>query len=105
MRAMQTACYGMERSASGLALGAAALLCAALLLPGEALAQGCAMCATYLANGTDPRSDAFKISIMFLMAMPFLTLTCAGGWIAWMYRRGRVDQPELRVLQVEREEA
>ena len=85
------------------ALGAIALPSVVLLLPAESLAQGCAMCATYLSNGTDPRSDAFKISIMFLMAMPFLVVGCAGGWIAWMYRRSRLDRPDLRVLRAERE--
>src|SRR5215470_15506613 len=92
-----------RRLAPGASVCAAALVSAVALLPGESLAQGCAMCATYLSNGADPRSDAFKISIMFLMAMPFVVVGCAGGWIAWMYRRSRLSRPELRVLQVERE--
>jgi hypothetical protein len=85
------------------ALGAAVVLLAVLLVPAESFAQGCAMCATYLANGTDPRADAFKVSIMFLMAMPFLVVGCAGGWIAWMYRRSRLNRPELRLLRAEGE--
>jgi hypothetical protein len=79
----------------------AALLVGALV-PAESLAQGCSMCATYL-SGNDPRSDAFKVSIMFLMAMPFVVVGCAGGWILWMYRRQR-RQP-LRMLHAEREGA
>ena len=85
------------------ALSAAAVPLSILLVPAESWAQGCAMCATYLSNGADPRAEAFKISIMFLMAMPFLVVACAGGWIAWMYRRSRLDRPELRVLQAESE--
>lgn len=84
------------------ALGAA-LIIGVLMLPAESIAQGCAMCATYLSNGTDPRAEAFKVSIMFLMAMPFLVVGCAGGWIAWMYWRSRPPRSELRVLRAERE--
>lgn len=81
----------------------AAALLAVALVPAESVGQGCAMCATYLSNGQDPRADAFKISIMFLMAMPFTVVGVAGGWILWMYRRGRPRRPLLQVLQAERE--
>ena len=91
-------------TASVPALGAA-LVVGGLMLPAESVAQGCAMCATYLSNGTDPRAEAFKVSIMFLMAMPFLVVGCAGGWIAWMYRRNRLSRPELRMLRAETEGA
>ena len=63
------------------------------------------MCATYLSNGQDPRADAFKVSIMFLMAMPFTVVGVAGGWILWMYRRHRPSRPPLHVLRAERGEA
>ena len=76
---------------------------AALLVPGEALAQGCAMCATYLSAG-DPRTEAFKTSILFLMVMPFAVVASVGGWIAWMYRRHRVRQPTLHIATAEGEE-
>jgi heme/copper-type cytochrome/quinol oxidase subunit 2 len=75
-----------------------ALALAVALMPAQSLAQGCAMCATYLSNGADPRAQAFKISIMFLMAMPFVVVATAGGWIVWMYRRSRpsvsIGEPE-----------
>ena len=73
-------------------LGLALASCMALV-PAHALAQGCSMCATYLNNGADPRAQAFKISIMFLMAMPFVTVVTAGGWIVWMYRRSHPRLP------------
>lgn len=57
-----------------------------LLRPSEAFGQGCAMCATYL-SGDDPRIEAFRMSILFLMIMPFALTATAGGWLAWMYHR------------------
>jgi len=89
---------------------AAAARCAMLALlaasgtPAASLAQGCAMCATYL-SGEDPRAEAFRISILFLMSMPFVAVGCAGAWIVWMYRRQRPRRPPLRVLRAEREGA
>ena len=78
---------------------------AVVLAPTASLAQGCAMCATYLSNGTDPRAEAFKTSIMFLMCMPFVTVLSAGGWILWMHWRSRPRRPVLRVLRAEGEGA
>ena len=82
-----------------------AVVAATALAPSASFAQGCAMCATYLSNGQDPRADAFKVSIMFLMAMPFTVVGVAGGWILWMYRRHRSSRPSLHVLHVARGEA
>jgi ABC-type phosphate transport system permease subunit len=84
-------------------IAAAVVVGAAALVPAQTLAQGCAMCATYLSNGRDPSSEAFKISILFLMAMPFVVVGSAGAWILWMYRRNRPRQPALRVLRAEQE--
>jgi len=81
-------------------LSACGLALALALLPEQSLAQGCSMCATYLSNGADPRAQAFKISIMFLMAMPFVVVATAGGWIVWMYRR---SHPRLPVGNPEEE--
>jgi len=81
-------------------LSACGLALALALLPAQSLAQGCAMCATYLSNGADPRAQAFKISIMFLMAMPFVVVTTAGGWLVWMYRRSR-PSPSIGELEEE----
>jgi len=76
---------------------AAALV--AIALPAESLAQGCAMCGTYL-SANDPRTQAFKTSILFLMIMPFAVVGSVGGWVAWMYRRHGVRQPIQPLLPV-----
>ena len=86
-------------------LVAAAAVAALAALPTQSFAPGCAMCGTYLSNGTDPRSEAFKVSIVFLMCMPFLTVLSAGGWILWMHWRSRPRRPALRVLHAEEEGA
>ena len=93
-----------SRSQRSLALAAVAAL-AATLMPAQSVAQGCAMCGTYLSNGTDPRTDAFKTSIIFLMCMPFVTVLTAGGWIMWMHWRRRPRRPVLRVLRADEEGA
>jgi nitrate reductase NapE component len=93
-----------RRVVAAAGIAAVAGLLAGALVPAASLAQGCAMCATYL-NGHDPRSEAFKVSILFLMSMPFVAVGCAGGWILWMYRRQRPRRPPLRVLRAEREGA
>jgi hypothetical protein len=85
-----------RRIATAAAAGAVALI------PAHALAQGCAMCATYL-NGQDPRSEAFRVSILFLMAMPFAVVGSVGAWILWMYRRNRPRRTTVQVLRAERE--
>jgi len=95
----------LRRVAAGRAVLIATLLIAIALAPVESLAQGCAMCATYLSNGADPRANAFKVSIMFLMCMPFVVVGSAGGWILWMHWRSRPQRPELQVLRAEGEGA
>jgi heme/copper-type cytochrome/quinol oxidase subunit 2 len=95
----------LRRVAAGLAVLIATVLVAIALAPVESLAQGCAMCATYLSNGADPRANAFKVSIMFLMCMPFVVVGSAGGWILWMHWRSRSQRPELQVLRAEGEGA
>ena len=96
-----------RRHTTMLVRSAAAAGALALQLAGarSVLAQGCAMCATYLGNGDDPRSEAFKASIVFLMSMPFVVAGSVGAWILWMHRRARPKRPELRVLQAEQEGA
>jgi hypothetical protein len=86
-----------RRIATGVAAGAA------MMIPAQALAQGCAMCATYLADGHDPVANAFKVSILFLMAMPFTIVGTVGTWIFWMYRRNQPRRPALRGLHAEQE--
>jgi hypothetical protein len=99
----QTGARWPRRTGAALGIAAVVAVTALALTPAASLAQGCAMCATYLSNGTDPRSDAFKTSIIFLMCMPFLTVLSAGGWIVWMHWRSRPRRPVLRVLHAEEE--
>ena len=101
---MRTGATDLRRLRTALVRGGAAVAATALA-PSASFAQGCAMCATYLSNGQDPRADAFKVSIMFLMCMPFLTVLSAGGWILWMHWRSRPRRPALRVLHAEEEGA
>ncbi len=95
----------MRRIVAALGIAGAAVLVAVALVPAESVGQGCSMCATYLSNGQDPRADAFKTSILFLMSMPFVVVGSAGGWILWMHRRTRPRRPALRVLRAEGEGA
>ena len=104
MRSRHVQAQWRRRAAVVGAIAVLALLAIDLLTPARSFAQGCAMCATYL-NGTDPRSDAFKTSILFLMSMPFLVVGTVGGWILWMYRRKSIRRPDLRLLRAEREGA
>jgi len=94
-----------RRLAVCLGVAGAFVLVAVMLGSPEARAQGCAMCATYLSNGQDPRAEAFKTSIIFLMCMPFVVVASAGGWILWMHWRSRPRRPSLRVLRAEGEGA
>jgi hypothetical protein len=82
-----------------------AATCGAAVFPRESLAQGCAMCATYLSGATDPRAYAFKVSIIFLMVMPFIVVGSAGGWIVWMHWRSRPPRPVRQAMRPEGEGA
>jgi hypothetical protein len=94
----------MRRAVAVAALAAAAVAAFAVA-PGGSLAQGCAMCATYLTGAGAERAQAWKLSIMFLMAMPFVVVGSAGGWILWMHWRSRTQRPSLAILHAEREGA
>lgn len=72
-------------------------------MPAPGWAQGCAMCATYMSALDQQRAEGFRVSMLFLMAMPFVVVGSAGGWIAWMYWRTRLRRPPLQVLRPERE--
>lgn len=65
---------------------ALAALVAALVLPGQSLAQGCAMCKTALNGPADPLSAGINASIYFMMSMPFLLAASVGAWFVYMYR-------------------
>jgi hypothetical protein len=84
---------------------AAAALAAALLavVPDATWAQGCAMCSTYMSAVDQQRAEGFRISVMFLGAMPFVVVACAGGWITWMFWRHRPPRASLHRLHPEKE--
>lgn len=94
----------MTRAVTVAALAAVAVAALAIL-PSDGLAQGCAMCATYLTGAEAERGQAWKFSIMFLMAMPFVVVGSAGGWILWMHWRSRPQRPSRAILRAEREGA
>jgi hypothetical protein len=64
------------------------LLGAALGLP--ELAQACAVCVG--SDGSDPVVDAFKWSVLFMMATPYAVFGAIGGWIYYRYRRSAREQ-------------
>ena len=53
----------------------------------NALAQGCAMCASSF-EPNDPATKAFNTSILFLMIAPYAIFFTAAGCVVWLYRRG-----------------
>lgn len=82
-------------------MAGAAAAALALLNADGVLAQGCAMCATYVTEA-DPVAHAMKYSILFLMAMPFTMLAVVGGWFYFAYR-GRRRAAFPRLLNTARE--
>lgn len=64
-----------------------AALVASLVGAAHASAQGCAMCGTVLGN--DARANAFKWSIIFLMAAPYVLAGVVAGWLYLSVRRSR----------------
>jgi hypothetical protein len=53
----------------------------------NALAQGCAMCASSF-EPNDPATKAFNASILFLLIAPYAIFFSALGCVLWLYRRG-----------------
>lgn len=77
-----------------------------LLIPADALAQGCAMCRTAISSPDDPLARGLNFSILLLMAMPFTLASVIGGWLFYAYRRGPsrrwVKVPALRLVWTRR---
>ena len=63
------------------------------------------MCVTTIGGPEDPLAKAMRVSIMFLMAMPFLMFASVAGWIGYMQWRSQRNGLELEVLQEEKEGA
>ncbi len=61
------------------------------IVPADALAQGCAMCKTALDGPLDPTSEAFSISVLFLMVTPYTILGTLGVWMYLSARHGDGD--------------
>ena len=78
---------------------------AGLCVPVELAAQGCAMCATALGGPEDPLAQGLKVSILFLMSMPFVVVGSVGAWLYYMHRRSRTRRPVLHLLRTRREDA
>jgi hypothetical protein len=57
----------------------------------DALAQGCAMCASSF-EPNDPATKAFNASILFLMISPYAIFFSALGCVLWLYRRNLGDR-------------
>jgi hypothetical protein len=82
---------------------AAVLVAGLLTLPGELLAQGCAMCKTAVGGPEDPLARGLNVSILFLLSMPFVLAGSVGGWFFYMYRRTRRHVPVLRLVRAAKE--
>lgn len=54
----------------------------------HAAAQGCAMCGTVL-GANDPRTIAFKVSIIFLLSAPYALASTVAIWLYVLSRRAR----------------
>ena len=99
--------FSVPRPAShGSPLVCALLLIAAgilLLLPGELLAQGCAMCATYSGGTEDPIAKGMNASVLFLVSMPFLVVGSIATFFFYMHRRAQRARRLFHVLTVQKE--
>jgi hypothetical protein len=69
----------------------------------EALAQGCAMCATALGGPSDPLSHGLNVSILFLLSMPFALLGTVGAWFFYIVRLDHRRRSTLRLLAIQKE--
>ncbi len=70
-------------------LVAAAVVC---LLPGLAMAQGCAMCGTVGKGAADPLVRGMFRSILVMVSMPFSLAGGVAGWFAYRVRRGESSE-------------
>lgn len=73
------------------------------------LALACAVCVTGAAD--DPVTDAFKWSVLFLMATPYAVVGSVAGWLAYAHWRARLKKegrlrkkvPLLRLAWIHKE--
>ena len=73
------------------------------------LALACAVCVTGAAN--DPVTEAFKWSVLFLMATPYAVVGSIAGWLAYTHWRAAAKKsgglkkktPVLRLAWIHKE--
>jgi hypothetical protein len=55
------------------------------VLAGPPVAFACSVCVAGASN--DPTADAFKWSVLFLMATPYAVVGAIAGWLFYIHRR------------------
>jgi hypothetical protein len=53
------------------------------------LAQACAMCQTVMPRGGDPLARGLFLSMLILLAAPFVVSAAIGGWLYYCQRTAR----------------
>ena len=70
-----------------------------VLMGGEALAQGCAMCQTLFPSANEQVAQGMLRSAFFLMSMPFVVFGSIGGWIAYRYWKTRPSRQSDHIVR------
>ena len=70
-----------------------------VLMDGEALAQGCAMCQTLFPSANEQVAQGMLRSAFFLMSMPFVVFGSIGGWIAYRYWKTRPSRQSDHIVR------
>lgn len=70
-----------------------------VLMAGEALAQGCAMCQTLFPSANEQVAQGMLRSAFFLMSMPFVVFGSIGGWIAYRYWKTRPSRQSDHIVR------
>lgn len=70
-----------------------------VLMGGEALAQGCAMCQTLFPSANEQVAQGMLRSAFFLMSMPFVVFGSIGGWIAYRYWKTRPSRQSNHIVR------
>lgn len=52
-------------------------------------AQACAMCQTVMPRGDDPLARGLLLSMLILLAAPFVVSLAIGGWLYYCHRAAR----------------
>jgi len=68
----------------------------AFFLVGESVATACPMCKAGVAGEHDRLSQAWGVSIVFLLSMPFVLVTSFSAYMYVLVRRARRDEAARR---------